>query len=74
MFYEESQINSLLICPVCESRLEDPRMLSHAALICRKCVDISTEAESSTFACKNCSGTHEIPLNGFPINKKIAKL
>ena len=75
MFYEESLINKLLICHVCECQLEDPRVLPCGKSICNKCVDFLTPNESKKhIKCQNCQETHDIPSNGFPKNRELAEL
>ena len=74
MFYEESLINSLLICSVCECKFEDPRVLPCGKTFCFKCVEFLTSMDRNEIKCRNCGKMHVIPHDGFPANQELAKL
>ena len=70
MFYQESEISSLLICPACDCKYEDPRMLACGKIICKFCV----QKLERKFICSFCSKTHSIPDEGLPECETISKL
>jgi len=70
MFYQESEISSLLICPACDCKYEDPRMLACGKIICKFCV----QKLEKKFVCSFCSKTHTIPDEGLPECETISKL
>ena len=74
MFFEESDINPLLICKICDCKLRDPRILPCGQFICHNCVEILRELDEKCVKCASCGETHEIPDKGFPSNKALAKL
>ena len=74
MFYEESLIKSLLICKICDCKLEDPRLLPCGVSICQKCAEYIANAENTHVKCRTCGNQHAIPSEGFPINQLIATL
>ena len=67
MFYQAENINSVLICFVCENKLDDPRLLPCGKSVCNKCVDLLSDTEKRIVKCQHCGKTHEIPQEGFPI-------
>ena len=74
MFYEESLINKLLMCKVCEFKLVDPRILPCGGFVCHNCVESLTNAGDQHVKCPNCLKTHEQPQDGFPCNQELALL
>ena len=72
MFYSEDEITVNLKCEKCNDRLDEPRVLPCAAIVCNSCV-ASIVNQKNTFRCVACSESHPYPLNGFPISKKIQK-
>ena len=67
MFYQAENINSALICFVCENKLDDPRLLPCGMSVCNKCVDFLSDTKKRIVKCQHCGKTHEIPQEGFPI-------
>ena len=70
MFYQEREISSLLICPGCDCKYEDPRMLACGKIICKFCV----EKLEKKFICSFCSKNHFIPDEGLPECETVSKL
>jgi hypothetical protein len=77
MFYEAFEIDKLLICIVCNRKLEDPRILPCGKSFCHKCIEEKLlEPNTNRINCQNCGNAHEKPLNqiGFPQNLEVAKI
>jgi hypothetical protein len=72
MFYQADQIDSILICSVCENKMVDPRLLPCGKCVCHRCVDLL--AENKRIKCENCAKIHEIPNGGFLKNLALQKL
>ena len=70
MFFEESEIYSLLNCPSCEARYQEPKSLPCGQAICQFCAS----QLSKTFECSFCSKDHVVPDEGFPTNIIVSKL
>ena len=68
MFYQEEEINRILICFVCENKMVDPRILPCNNSLCYRCVEIIADTEKKRIKCKLCGKTHDIPEDGFTIN------
>ena len=68
MFYQADNIDSILICEVCDIKLVDPRLLPCGKSVCHRCVDILADSDKKRIKCQNCGKTHEIPDEGFPKN------
>ena len=67
MFYEANRINEALICKHCEGRLDTPKTLPCGETICWR--ETSLEVNDRIFDCLICNQKHEMPKNGFKINK-----
>ena len=74
MFFEESLINSLLICSECERKFVDPRVLPCGKSVCQECVHTLANTDTGLLKCRSCGKIHEIPHEGFPANQELAKL
>ena len=74
MFYDEASINKLIVCKVCDEKLQDPRVLPCGKSICFKCVDILSDTSKTHVKCQHCGKMHDIPHNGFLPNDEIAEL
>jgi hypothetical protein len=74
MFYQADNIDSILICEVCDIKLVDPRLLPCGKSVCHRCVDILADSDKKRIECQNCGKTHEIPDEGFPKNSALQKL
>jgi len=74
MFYDESAINELLLCKVCDSKLTAPVILPCGKSICLSCVNTLTDNNLKRIKCQFCAKTHNIPRDGFPENETIIEL
>ena len=73
MFYEEKEINELIICPYCKLRYSDPRLLPCGLSLCFDCIQLLTDYDTNFISCA-CNSTHQIPNNGFLKNTGISRL
>ena len=74
MFYEASEIDSLLICNICDQKLQDPRMLPCGETYCNRCIEAVADTDKKRIKCQHCAKAHEIPSEGFPQNSKLNKI
>lgn len=78
MFYEETQIKSLLKCEKCTQdydKDDQPRFLPCHSSICNQCLStIETQAQDRKFKCELCLEEHYLPEKGFTINQVLFKL
>jgi hypothetical protein len=74
MFYQADQIDSILICKICDNKMVDPRLLPCGKSMCHRCVDILADTDKKRIKCQNCGKTHEIPDDGFPKNLTLQEL
>jgi hypothetical protein len=78
MFYEEEKINELLRCEQCQKRYVQPRSLPCGECICTSCLEKLIQEQSSysnaKLKCCYCLKEHDIPIDGFPVSKKIEKM
>jgi phage anti-repressor protein len=72
MFYNTSQINSILICGACGNKYEDPRVLPCGNSICFMCFFGQTN-KTGKFICQNCNQYHKIDVD-LPPNKSIIEM
>ncbi|CAF0807271.1 unnamed protein product [Brachionus calyciflorus] len=64
---------STILCPICHKEYDTPIILPCGESICSKCINPLGE-ESDNFLCKLCNTIHEIPTNGFQLNKALIKV
>ena len=75
MFYQEKEINALILCPACSDTYDDPRLLPCGESMCHKCIIASHSNDQSSIDCQFCHETHAIPHpHGFTANQRLAKL
>jgi hypothetical protein len=74
MFYQATELDNLLICKICDRKLDDPRSLPCGESFCNKCIDTISGYEKKQFECQNCNTQHAIPDGGFPINAVLNKI
>jgi hypothetical protein len=76
MFYEETEIKSLLICPICQNVYKDPRVLPCGSSACNQCIKdcFKTINNQIEVECYICFKNHQIPINGFASNSTILSL
>ena len=73
MIYEENLIHN---CAMCNTEYDMPHILPCGETMCGKCINKYTiEINKNAFVqCPYCDEKHQLPPNGFPINKAISKL
>jgi hypothetical protein len=79
MFYEETEISLILMCPICLELFQDPRVLPCGASACKQCILDCFKSSTKTnkpaeTECYLCYETHSTPANGFPPNKALLDL
>ena len=74
MFYEEKEIDELIICPYCKNKYKDPRFIECSASFCMPCIELLIKDGENGFKCPICDDFHEKPNNGYFINANLAKL
>jgi hypothetical protein len=74
MFYEEKEINALIICPSCNHVFDDPRLLECGESMCEVCISLALNKDKTGINCKICKEFHQVPKNGFRKNQRLAKL
>jgi hypothetical protein len=73
MFFENNKVNDILICTICEGRLENPKILPCGETICSWCVT-SLKIVDKMFKCLVCKKKHEMPKDGLLNNKVLSKM
>ena len=75
MFYEQNQIDENLICPNCNEKFIEPKMLPCGETICNNCITVITKNKKDEFECPLCEEKHDLPSNkNFPTNKTVLKI
>ena len=74
MFYDENEIQELVICPYCHFNYDDPRFIECGSSLCMPCIELLTKNDSNGFQCPVCDDFHEHPKKGYPKNPLLAKL
>lgn len=78
MFYEEQQINKYLLCPKCQTRFDEPKILPCGKIVCNNCIltylDSVTTSNSKDFKCIVCTELHSWPRQEFPTCEQLAAL
>jgi len=74
MYFEiNDQIKNVLCCKHCEQRLDVPKMLPCGETICLLC-EASIQVRNKLFDCFVCKTEHEMPKNGFLLNKSVVEM
>lgn len=64
MYYEEKQLTSILICPKCNSKFNEPKVLPCGHLICLDCIcdmkKLVRSLDTFEFHCQSCNQFHEL--------------
>lgn len=64
MYYEEKQLRTILICPKCNSKFNDPKVLPCGHLICLNCISdmkkLVRSLDTSEFHCQSCDQFHDL--------------
>ena len=74
MFYGETEIQELVICPYCKNKYHDPRIIECGTSFCMPCIEFLTKSDTNGFQCPVCDEFHEQPKKGYPKNTNLAKL
>jgi hypothetical protein len=73
MFFGEAEIKTNLMCPRCQRKFNDPRILSPCGeTLCNTCIEDSSH--DNQIDCHFCQVKHPIPAGGFTSNKIIAQM
>ena len=74
LFYEETEISELVICPCCKNNYHDPRLIECGSSFCMPCIEFLTKSDTNGFQCPVCDKFHEQPKNGYLKNTTLTKL
>jgi hypothetical protein len=74
MFYDAAEINEHLICPYCQNKFNDPRLIECGVALCMPCIELLKKHDASGFKCLACGAFHEMPANGFFKISSLANL
>ena len=74
MFYGETEIGELVICPYCKNKYNDPRLIECGSSFCMPCIESLTKIDTNGFQCPVCNEFHEQPKKGFLKNTTLSKL
>ena len=69
MFYEENEINELIICPYCKTKYNDPRLMECGDSFCMPCIELLINNSEKGFKCPVGNDFHEQILT-FNTNKR----
>ena len=73
MFFKEEDIAEELVCTICCSKLNDPRILPCGQTHCHTC--IKSLIINEHFQCPHCDSIYREPDQvGFPVNLVVANL
>ena len=73
MYFETNQVTDVLLCQICECRLDIPKILPCGENICSLC-ETSIQVNDQIFDCLVCKEKHKMPENGLIINKSLLKM
>lgn len=74
LFFEENQINELIICPYCKNKYDDPRIVNCGASFCHQCIELLIKDDKNSFLCPVCQVVHVKQLDEYFKNTNLAKL
>ena len=76
MFYDKEQVDSHLNCKNCHARYDIPRLLTCGEIICETCLNNIKNIGNTIneIKCPFCLVQHNVPKNGFPIQRIIFSL
>lgn len=73
MYYQSDEIENNLICKICSSKFQDPRLVPCGETYCHEC--IKSSAKNGSFSCISCNSNHLVASESeFPRNNVIATL
>ncbi len=58
MFYEASEIDTLIICRGCENKMREPRLLPCGLTLCTICIATLTDKEKQNIDCLGCKSIY----------------
>ncbi len=73
MYFETNQVTDVLLCQICECRLDLPKILPCGENICSLC-EKNIQVNDQMFDCLVCKEKHKMPENGLIINKPLLKI
>ena len=73
MFYQESEINNLKKCSVCQQTFFDPRMLPCDHTFCNECIYTLQKPDEKMLTCIQCNTDHSLSFD-FPVNLLASEL
>jgi len=73
MYFEKNQVTDVLLCQICECRLDIPKILPCGENICSLC-EKNIQVNDQMFDCLVCKEKHKMPENGLIINKPLLKI
>ena len=75
MFYRQDNVNSILICGICDQKYKDPRVLPCGSTICHNCYLVLKDQSDKNghFKCNFCNEFHDSSAN-LPVNKSVVDL
>ena len=74
LFFEENQISELVICPYCQNKYDDPRIVNCGASLCHQCIELLIKDDKTSFRCPVCQAVHVKQLAEYFKNTNLAKL
>ena len=75
MFYQEKEINEIIICPYCKLKYKDPRILPCGRSLCFDCIELLMSKTNNKLNCPFCKEPHENKNDyGFYKNLELARL
>lgn len=74
MYFKQDDIDSLLECPICNQKFDDPRLIPCGECICNRCLEDKLVRDLSGFNCEFCNEFHKVPVTGFTPVKFLQKL
>ena len=63
-----------LNCKKCKNIYDNPVIIECGETICKKCLIENIEINMNEFTCPLCFQIHQMPKNGFPLNKAFIEL
>jgi hypothetical protein len=75
MFFTENQIKDKTSCEKCKRVFNDPRSLPCGECLCNDCILSGIKNQKiDGYICFFCKEIHNVPTNGFPVNKLALSL
>lgn len=76
MFYEQNQLDSLLNCPTCMQRFDQPLMMPCCwKTVCKKCILKYNQNSDYLHTCPQCKRKNQsLKFSNLPVNEALHKL